>query len=264
MMMKPFDRGINELQAIRTELVRNLATVLGVALSPDEQELMRRFDTRKADAYDLLLRGRHGLMAGSRDGLDAAVKAFSKEIEVDPQFALAYEGLAVAHLRIADSPPPLGGPLDMPMAAAQQAVARAVDLDPNYADGRARLASILAWMGQPEDALIHAQAAIRLNPKPPAWYMFGLGHAYCLMHNYESVAKAFQCGLTANPEWLPNRYFLAASYAQPGLRDKAVFELARSEVRPYQASVAKGESMPYKNGDDLVHWVDAFKKASGT
>jgi len=294
MWMKPFDRGLHELQLTRTEIARDLAAGIGAPLTEEEIGVLRRRDTRRPEAYEHLLRGRAALMGSGREALDNAVTAFGKAIEVDPQFAAAYEGLAVAQIRIADSQPPFGASLDKALDAAQRAVAldetlaaaqsvlamgllekrqfgpavaaaaKGVDLDPNFADGRARLARVLAWTGAPDDALIHAQTAFRLNPRPPAWYQFSVGHALFVKQDYDAAATAFRRGLDISPNWLPNRLFLAASYAQAGLKDKASFEMTRNDIRPHAAVAAKGDGMPYQKSEDLARWIDAMRKATGS
>jgi adenylate cyclase len=292
--MKPFDRGLNDLQVTRTEIARDVAAGIGVPLSEEELNLARRRDTRRPEAYGEVLRGRLALMGSGREGLEAAIQAFKKAIEIDAQYAAAYEGLAIAELRLADSAPPFGAASDKAMEAAQQAVAlddtlagaqsvlamahlnrrdyaravataaKAVDIDANYADGRAHLARVLVWTGAADDALIHAQAALRLNPRAPAWYHFSLGHAYFVKNDWDAAAAAFRRGLEVSPNWVPNRFYLAASYAQAGQKDKATFELARSDVRPYAAAVARGEGLPYQNPDHLSLWQDAMRKAGGS
>jgi tetratricopeptide (TPR) repeat protein len=134
-------------------------------------------------------------------------------------------------------------------------------VNPNNADGYATLGRILTWAGSPERGEEEIEKALRRNPSPPFWYLFGLGHARFLTEDHQGAIVAFQRGVETNPSWLPNRYYLAASYAEAGDTARAEFELGQGAVRSVIPSVIAGELTPYRDRDDLNHFLDALRKA---
>ena len=83
------------------------------------------------------------------------------------------------------------------MAEGEQAIA----LDPNDADGYARLSLVLLCMGQPEEAIRLIEKAMRLNPRYPAWYLLWLGHAYSSAGRLEDAITTQKRAVTVNPNF---------------------------------------------------------------
>ena len=138
---------------------------------------------------------------------------------------------------------------------------KAVAVNPNDADSYAMLGRILNWTGSPERGEEEIEKALRRNPRPPFWYIFGLGHARFLQQDYQGAITAFRRGIQTHPSWLPNRYYLAASYAHAGDSAKAEFELGQGAVRTVIPSVIAGDLTPYRNISDLNHFMEAMGKA---
>jgi len=144
---------------------------------------------------------------------------------------------------------------------ALQSAEKAVAVNSNDADGYAMLGRILNWTGSPERGEEEIEKALRRNPRPPFWYLFGLGHARFLTQDYQGAIIAFRRGVQTHPSWLPNRYYLAASYAHAGDPVKAEFELGQGAVRTVMPSVIAGDLTPYRNIADLNHFMEAMRKA---
>ena len=144
-----------------------------------------------------------------------------------------------------------------------QSAEKAVAVNPNAADGYAMLGRILSWAGSPERAKEQIKKALRRNPRPPFGYLFGLGHARFLAKDYRGAIVAFRRGVQTHPNWLPNRYYLAASYAHAGDSLKAEFELGQGAVRAVMPLVIAGDLTPYRDVADLKHFMEAMRKAGG-
>ena len=91
-----FDRKLTaeNLFTIQSEISRTIADALQATLSPEEE---RRIDTKPTDnlaAYDNYLRGRQLMATRKSKELELAAAAFQKAVELDPEFALAWVGLA--------------------------------------------------------------------------------------------------------------------------------------------------------------------------
>jgi TolB-like protein len=93
-----YDRQLtaDNLFAIQSEISERIADALHATLSPDEQ---RRIDDRPTDdlaAYNAYLRGRQALALASAEGADRALVEFRRAVDLDPEFAGAWAGLALA------------------------------------------------------------------------------------------------------------------------------------------------------------------------
>ena len=93
---------------------------------------------------------------------------------------------------------------------------KAVDLDPNGADGYAVLAEVLNYAGQPAEAIKNVQTAMRLDPYHSAWYPYILGQAYYLRGDYQELKKALMSSFNRNPKFVPARAYRAAVYWEMG------------------------------------------------
>lgn len=75
------------------------------------------------------------------------------------------------------------------------AAERAIELNPNYADGYVALASVLCYGGKSIEGLNLMQRAIRLNPHYPSLYPFYIGLCRFVKGNYKEAIDAFTAGL---------------------------------------------------------------------
>ena len=158
-----FDRRLTDVFAIQDEISQGIVNTLRLRLSPGR----RRYETN-LEAYDLYLRGRQ-IMASfptrGRPIAPAAVEYFEKAIEKDPNYAIAYAGMAdafVAVERNLGSTGTVWGPTLLPRAKA--AAERAVELDPMLSEAHSAMASIRAREYAWQDADRGFRRAIELNP----------------------------------------------------------------------------------------------------
>jgi tetratricopeptide (TPR) repeat protein len=91
---------------------------------------------------------------------------------------------------------------------------RAIALDPNNADSYVWQAEALDLAGRPEEALRMAEQALRLNPRYPSWYLFGLGWAYRMTGRYAEAVATLQELISRSPNFLYGHLVLALSYVQ--------------------------------------------------
>ena len=152
-----FDRKLTDVFAIQDEISRGVVNSLRLKLNSGQ----RRYDTN-LEAYDLYLRGRHAMegfpAVGRMIGL-SAVRYFEGAIAKDPNYAIAYAGMADTLVEMDEN-------VINPdyYARAKTAAARAVELDPMLSEAQSSAASIAArdygWV----DAERGFRRAIELNP----------------------------------------------------------------------------------------------------
>ncbi len=122
-----YDRELDDIFAIQDEIATAIVSALkgqlGIEAAADS--IVVKAATDNLDAYDLYLKGRNLFIA--RQNLDQAINLFQRAIELDPNYARAWEGLAATQA-VADSWIADDGINHMPLAA--EAAQHALELDP--------------------------------------------------------------------------------------------------------------------------------------
>ena len=89
-----YDRELLDVFEVQDDVTRNIVDALKVAIAPKERRAIERVPTRNFDAYDLCLQGRNLLYEMNRENLYKARQLFENAVELDPNYALAFSGLA--------------------------------------------------------------------------------------------------------------------------------------------------------------------------
>ena len=99
-----YNRGTADIFGLQREVAKNIAKEIQVILTPEVEKRIDKDPTKNLDAYDTYLKGREfmftGIIEGSRDYLEKAIRHYEQAVEQDPEFALAYAGLANAYFFI--------------------------------------------------------------------------------------------------------------------------------------------------------------------
>src|SRR5438067_1947427 len=147
------DASADDIIAVQDEITQRIVDGLRLELSPDEQAGLAQPATVNAEAYKEFLRGRDRFArfifrTVAAADCDAAIHHFSRAIELDSNFGLAYDGLGACHVnRVFKG---LGGPADYEQAEA--AFNKALSIDPNIVEARMLMVFILLWRGQKQKA----------------------------------------------------------------------------------------------------------------
>lgn len=154
-----FNRKLTDVFAIQDEISRGIVKALRLKLSPGS----RRYETN-IEAYDLYLRGRHTMASFPTRGrpiASAAFQYFEEAIRKDANYALAYAGLADAHLAVDRN---MGAAIPGALPKARAAAERALELDPMLSEAQSAMASVRAREYAWQDAERGFLRAIELNP----------------------------------------------------------------------------------------------------
>jgi adenylate cyclase len=89
-----YDRDLVDIFDLQDEITKAVVAQLRVKLLPRERKAIERAPTRSVEAYTYYLRGRENFLRGSKTHYLIAKRMFSKAIEIDPNYAKAYAGLA--------------------------------------------------------------------------------------------------------------------------------------------------------------------------
>jgi TolB-like protein/Flp pilus assembly protein TadD len=156
-----YDRKLEDIFSIQDEIAQAIVARLRIKLAKGEPP-SRRPAAYNLDAYQLYLRGRAVWNSRTAEGLREGLKRFREAAELDPNFALAWAGMADAWSTLADyalEPPSVARP------AARAAAERALSIDPSLAEAHASLAlqtGIYEWNW--EEAELHYRRALDLSP----------------------------------------------------------------------------------------------------
>jgi DNA-binding winged helix-turn-helix (wHTH) protein/TolB-like protein/Tfp pilus assembly protein PilF len=149
------------LFAIQAEIVEDIADSLAATLSDAEETRLETMPTQDLNSYNLYLQGRTYLDTRSEDGMEQALVFFRNAIEHDPDFALAWVGLAdTLRLLLVYG----YRSIDDVLPEAEAAVERALKLAPELAEAHASLGGIYGMRGDVPGAIKWLKRATELRP----------------------------------------------------------------------------------------------------
>ena len=157
-----FDRKLDDIFEIQTEIAKHVAESLKVKLFQREVAMMEGRAPENASAYSAYLKGRTLLVSRTEAGLKAAKELFEAAIALDPAYAPAYSGLADAYNLLGDYSSAIP-PTDAKRLA-RELVSKALELNPDLAEARATLGMLLAFEYDFSGAERELRRAISLNP----------------------------------------------------------------------------------------------------
>ena len=92
-----YDRELKDIFTVQTDIAKRIADELKTALTPEEKERVEKKYTENPEAYNLYLKGRFFWGRRTEEGLSKSVEYYKEAIALDPDYALAYAGLADAY-----------------------------------------------------------------------------------------------------------------------------------------------------------------------
>ena len=249
-----------DLLTIQQSIASEIARMLRLQLGGREQQLLAKRHTTDAEAYELYLKGRFQWNKRNAEGLYKAIELFNQAIEIDPQYASAYAGLADCY-NLLDiwAGLPTNETFPRAKAAAQQALAiddqlaeahtslayaihtyewdwpaaereyrRAIELNPNYATARQWYAEFLTAVGRFDEAAAQGAKALELDPMSPiinavvAWNS-------TMARRYDVAIEQGRRTTRLFPEFMPGHAYLGLAYLESGRAPEALASLARSQ-----------------------------------
>jgi serine/threonine protein kinase/Flp pilus assembly protein TadD len=210
-----FDRDMEDVFAIQDEISQAIFDALRVILSEGERKAIERDRSVNFQAYEYYLRGRQFIHQWSRSGLEYARQMFRRAIELDPDYALAYAGLADSCSLLFMNCDAREQNLTQGIAASR----RALELGPDLAE--AHLASGLAHSLSMRftEAEREFEFAIKLDPKLfEAVYHYG--RARIAQGEFAEAAKLFERACMLRPEDFQAPTFLGRCYAAIGMKEE--------------------------------------------
>ena len=174
-----FDREDTDVFAIQDEIARTIVNTLRASFLGEMGEPVPRRYTQNLKAYNFYLRGRFCWNKRTPEGISEAIEYFEQAIAEDPEYALAYTGLADSYALQLDY---RAAPVDEGMRRAKEEALHAIALDDTLAEAHTSLGWVIfihdwEW----EKARNHFERSIALNPRYAtgrqwyAWYLAAMG-----------------------------------------------------------------------------------------
>jgi adenylate cyclase len=209
-----YDRDLNDIFLIQSDIAKNVSDELRVTLAPSEQKRVERKETENAIAHETYLKGRTLLRDRTEQGMRSAREQFELAIKYDPNYARAHAGLAdvwdlLGEYRFA--------PSSECREKAEDFRKSALDLDPDLPEARASLAA-----------------------------------SYVSDYRYAEATEEFKHAITLNPSYAMAHCWYADCLRDQGRFEDALFEVSRAEeldpLSPVISYVAS--DMYLSQGDD--------------
>ena len=163
-----FDRELDDIFAIQDEIARSVVDALGLSLTQREERRLLKRTTSNVPAYEFYLRGRKLFHKWTRQNIELARQMFQRAIDLDPNFAGAWAGLATAHVHL------FGCDNEPHLEKAREASERALQLDPESAEAHVAAGQRFSMEQRYTDAAKEFERAIELDPTLfDAYYYYG-------------------------------------------------------------------------------------------
>ncbi len=157
-----YTRGMSDILSLQDEISREISAKLRVRISGEVKDRLTKRYTESTEAYELYMKGRYYWNRRTADGLKKGIEFFNRAIETDPSYALAYAGIADSY-NLLSAYGAVSPKESVPIA--KQSALKALDLDPEVAEGHEALAHVKMlydwdWTGAEKEF----RRAIELNP----------------------------------------------------------------------------------------------------
>jgi TolB-like protein/Tfp pilus assembly protein PilF len=285
-----YDRQLSDISSVQQEIVRDISEKLRLRLSPEDQKKLAGQKTENGEAYNLYLKGNYYWEKFTDDDMRKAVDYFQQAIDKDPNYALAYAGLADAFHELAyNSPPSEMMPrskaastkalqLDDSVAKAHAALAwvlwrydwnfpeaekqfrRAIELEPNSSSssGRGMYPLFLYSMKRFDQAVAEHKRAIALDPLSLILNT-NVGDGLYDAHQFDRAIEQYQKTLELDANFSLAHWGLGSAYERKGMYKEAIAEWQKAfllERDPRSAElIGKGYSRSGYKGA-IQAWLD--------
>jgi TolB-like protein/DNA-binding winged helix-turn-helix (wHTH) protein/Tfp pilus assembly protein PilF len=255
-----YDRNLGDVLKLQSEVAQTIAQQVRAEVTPQQQVQLRSARPVNPEAYDAYVRGRYYFTNdfSKPDKLKLAKSYFEQSIRKDPNFALAYSGLADSYVYLAfygglspadayksaqealhhalqlddsigevyDTLGSVSWRFEWDLNAAERNFERSIALAPSYSCAHEDHALYLAFSGRRAEALAELAKSKQLDPGPGS-AMLASG-VYYQLRDYDDLVQVSRQGAVSNPnEWVEH-YELGIGYEGLGKPLEAISEYQRA------------------------------------
>jgi adenylate cyclase len=286
-----YDRLASEFSAIQEDIGHDVTARLRVDLTPNDKRLLTRRYTKNPEAETLYQKGRFFWNQRTQEGLKNAIDYFKQAIQKDPDYALAYTGLADAYsLQSSSVAPKEAFPQakvaaltavtkDDSLAEAHAALAfiklhydwdwmetekeykRAIELNPKYGTAHSMYAVYLMITERFDESLREMKRAQELDPISVPIAM-GPARPLYLAGKYDQAIEVYKSALKMAPNSLAAHYGLGLCYEQQGKVSQALAEYLKGPLFPDDVGAISTQGHAYALAGDAAKAQLALRKLS--
>ena len=265
-----YERKSSQLVALQSEIARDVSNKLKTKLSGEDAAKVEKSYTANAEAYQLFLKGR--FYASKRTAKDAqkAIEYYQQAVAIDPNYALAFAGLAEANwflalysypqvneaiprarelaLKALELDNSLAEPhsvlgvicsnYDHDFACMEREQKLAIELNPNYSEGHRRYGLLLEDLGRFEEARVALRRALEIDPLSPVTN-FEIAHLLFYERKYEESEAQSKKNVELDPNFWYAHLQLFYVYRMKRDYPSAVEELAKVQDARGEPDAAK-------------------------
>jgi TolB-like protein/tetratricopeptide (TPR) repeat protein len=255
-----YTRNHNQLVSLQSEIASDVSGKLKARLSGADAAKVTKTYTADPEAYQLYLKGRYQWNRRTPESLKQAVQFFDQAVLQDPNYALAYSGLAETYVLFPNYS--VAMPMDcMPKAkaaalraielddslaethtalgtyyslfawnhaAAEKEFRRAIELNPDYATGHQQFGiECLTGAGRLDEAVAESRRAVELDPVSPI-IAADLGNVLFRARRFDEAIQQLDHALALDPNFWVTRWYLGQAYHAKGQYGEAVTEYQKA------------------------------------
>jgi serine/threonine-protein kinase len=222
-----YNRQLADMFAVQEEIAKEVSEKLRLKLSGAEKKQLARRPTENIKAFQYYMQGRMYIQRRTREDLLTAIRYYERAIEEDPNYALAYAGLAEAHgsLGVRSHIAPIEGRRKM-----EQAARKALELDQNLAE---------------------------------AHVMLGGAYVVFAPYNFSQGEPELRRAIELSPSLAVAHQFLGHSLLQQGRFDESLAEYSKArELDPLSSVIARNVAIPYYMKRDYARSLELLRQAN--
>jgi TolB-like protein/Flp pilus assembly protein TadD len=254
-----YDRKLTDIFAVESDIAKTIADTLQAKLTGSEKQLMASQPTTDTTAYEFYHKGRSLWEKRTGDNIPKAIEFYEQAIARDPNYALAYAGLANAYVllpyytgarrsdslakakeaalkalqldsNVAEAHVALGklNFFSMDLAGSMREYQRAIELKPNYATAHQWLGNdSLVSLGRFDEAIAEGKRAVELDPLSPI-INADLGITLYLARRYDDAIEQLRKTLVIDPTFFYAHYNLGVALQLKGDLSAAISEYEKA------------------------------------
>jgi eukaryotic-like serine/threonine-protein kinase len=250
-----YHRKLADLLAVQNDIAREVSQRLRSQLSAADQKQLTRGSTANPEAYNLYLKGKFHTNEFTKEGFSQGLEDFRQAVAIDPNYGLAYNGLAYNYINQQDwyIRPHDAGPkakeaaeralaidpsdadayvalaiesqwYEWNWAASENAFQRAIELNPNNSEAHAYYSWFLAPMGRTDQALAEARRAVQAAPFS-SLANFMVGSIFIFTRQWDPAIEQLRSAKELDPTFWFDPLFLGRAYEQKRRVPDAIAEL---------------------------------------
>ena len=247
-----YNRKVAELLAVQTDIAREVSQRLGSQVSQTDQQQMAKGSTENPEAYQLYLKGKYHTSKFTKDEFGKGIDYFHQAIAKDPNYGLAYGGLAYYYIlqddwylspsesasrarEAANKALTIDGSnaeahlalamelhwYEWDWAAAEREFKRAIALSPKYSDAYCLYSWFLADMGRKDEAIAMGAQAQRGDPLSLIGN-FAPGSLSVFTRQWDRAIEQLRGAIDLDKTYWIDHCFLGRAYEQKGQMAQAI------------------------------------------